>query len=521
MLQKIQMNNFRRNNVALALITWSIAMSFLYIPESRSQLSIGPGGYITVKSGGSLMIDTDLHIKSVADSSGALADQNVNGNITITGDVSVERYMAADVWHNVASPVSNETSNCFTGTDLVFWYNETQIWNDWNFGWTWYSGATGGPLMVFRGYDVYFDTSPVTVNYEATGTETLNTGPFTYNVTISDPTPNPAEIPSHMGWNLSGNPYPSPVDWLAASGWDKSDINDAKYIWDGTNDVYTIFIGGGSPYGLNGGTRFIPSNQGFWVQAIQNGTFGINNAVRLGSMTATPDFYKLDPVDYPVIDLVAKGNGKQDEVALRFIQGTTSGFDVDFDATKLYSFIESVPQISIQSGDQIFALNTYPELHDNMGVRLNFLCGVSGSYSISLSERSNLDKRVIVYLKDDLTNKMINLSTDSCYIFHHNVLNQKERFTIWLNPSEDIINNIKNESSFSVFANGNKISVLKNTFEDFTGTIYVSNMLGQCVYLTDVNNEAKVEFQLNVPTGYYIISVVSESNMLNYKILLY
>ncbi len=495
--------------------------TLLLFTEAAAQLSVGPGGFITVTPGGSMMIGTDVHIKSVAGSSGALADQNVNGNITITGDVTVERYMSANEWHNVASPVSNETSSIFTGTDLVFWYNEALIWNDWNFGWVWYSGATGGPLMVFRGYDVYFNTNPVTVNYEATGAETLNTGPYTYNVTISDPTPNPAEIPSHKGWNLTGNPYPSPVDWLAASGWDKTDINDAKYIWDGTNDVYTIFIGGGSPYGLNGGTRFIPSNQGFWVQAVQTGTLGINNAVRLGSMTATPDFYKLAPVDYPVICLLASGNGKRDEVALRFIQGTTSGFDVNFDATKLFSFIEDVPQISLKSGEQVFALNTLSEIRDESAFQLNFQCGVSGSYKIALSERSNLDPSVKIYLKDNYTNNLINLSTDSSYIFQHNVLNQNERFTIWLNPSNDVINNITPESYFSVYANGNELTVWKNTVLDIKGQLLVSDMQGKCVFKMELNNDIKSVVSLQVPAGYYIVSIISERNVLNYKILIY
>jgi hypothetical protein len=491
------------------------------IPLTKAQFSIGPGDYVTVKSGGSLMIGTDLHIKSINGSSGALADQNVNGDITITGDITVDRYMSANEWHNVASPVSNETSAVFTGTDLVFWYNETQIWNDWNFGWTWYSGATGGPLMVFRGYDVYFNTTPVTVIYEATGTETLNTGPYTYNVTITDPTPNPTEIPSHLGWNLAGNPYPSPVDWLAASGWDKSDINDAKYIWDGTNDVYTIFIGGGSPYGLNGGTRFIPSNQGFWVQAVTTGTISINNAVRLGSMTATPDFYKLAPVDYPTVNLVASGNGKKDEVALRFIQGTTSGFDVNYDATKLYSFIEDVPQISLQFGEQVFALNTLPELKDELGVPLNFLCGVRGSYKISLSARSNLDPSVKVYLRDNLAAEIINLAIDSSYQFEHDPRNQNARFTLWINPSEDVINNITPASYFSVFASGNEVTVRKNTLMDITGVAIVSNMLGQCVFKKRLNNNTNSVFNLNVPAGYYIVTVLTDYNSINFKVLIY
>jgi hypothetical protein len=514
------LSNLKVHIKIVICICWYTFIAALPASRALAQFSISPGEYVTVKSGGSLMIGTNVHIKSVAGSSGALADQNVNGDITITGDVTVDRYMSANEWHNVASPVSNETSACFTGTDLIFWYNESQIWNDWNFGWTWYSGATGGPLMAFRGYDVYFQTAPVTVNYHATGTATLNTGPFTYAVTLSDPTPNPAEIPSHKGWNLAGNPYPSPVDWLAASGWDKSDINDAKYIWDGINDVYTIFIGGGSPYGLNGGTRFIPSNQGFWVQAVLNGTIGINNAVRIGSMTATPDFYKLAPVDYPVVCLVADGNGKRDEVALRFIQGTTSGFDVNYDATKLYSFIEDVPQLSLQSGEQVFALNTLPEITDDLAVRLNFQCGAEGTYKIALSGRSNLESSVKVYLKDKFANKIINLSTDSCYIFQHNVLSDINRFTVLLNPSDDIINNITPDSYYSVFAKGNEITVRKNTSKDINGKIIVTNMLGQDVLSNDLSNSNSSVFRITAPSGYYIVKIVSDYNSLNFKILI-
>jgi hypothetical protein len=514
------MNRLNRNIVLFICAGLALILQILSVLTVSAQFYIGPGGYVTVKQSGSLYLDTDVEIKSVAGSSGALADQNVNGAITITGDISVERYMTANEWHNVASPVSNENTACFTGTDLVFWYDESLIWNDWNFGWVWYSGATGGPLMIFRGYDVYFSSGPVTVDYGATGAETLNTGPFTYNVTLSDPTPNPAEIDSHRGWNLAGNPYPSPVDWLAASGWDKSDINDAKYIWDGTNDVYTIFVGGGSPYGLNGGTRFIPSNQGFWVQAVQNGSIGINNAVRIGSMTATPDFYKLAPVDYSVISLVASGNNKKDEVVVRFIPGTTGGFDVNYDATKLFSFIEDVPQLSLQAGEQVLALNTLPEIKDELAIPLNFQCGENGFYQITLSDRSMLDPSVKIYLRDKYLDKIICLSDGYGYNFRHEISNKKERFVVWINPSADIINNITPESYFSVTAAGNTITIWKNTVHELSGEICVVDMIGRVVKKQSFSNDKKTDFSIQAPGGYYIVTIISNQNVLNYKVLI-
>ena len=121
------------------------------------------------------------------------------------------------------------------------------------------------------------------------------------------------EIESHKGWNLVGNPYPSPLDWLSEAGWDKSDINDAKYIWNPAAYNYTIFLGGSEPIGINGGTRYIPSNQGFWVQANQNGTLSVNNVARVGIMSSTPDFYKSTFSSFPLVcfQIVATSPARQ------------------------------------------------------------------------------------------------------------------------------------------------------------------------------------------------------------------
>jgi hypothetical protein len=487
-------------------------------PVSEAQLSIGPGTYITLKEGGSLMIGTDLHIKSVQDSSGYFVDQTIGGDVTITGNITVDRYMTANVWHNVASPVSNETSSCFTGTDLVFWYDETQVLNDWNFGWIWYYGATGGPLDIFRGYDVYFNNNPVTVNYYASGAGGLNTGSYTIPVYFTNSVP--GYDPKYKGWNLLGNPYPSPVDWLAATGWNKSDINDAKYIWNGVDSIYTIFIGGGSPYGINGGTRFIPSNQGFWVQSVvASGTVGINNAVRVGDITGTPDYYKLKPADYPLVSLIASGNNRSDEVIIRFIAGTTEGFDINYDASKLFSPSPNVPQIFLNAGNQAFALNTLSQIKDNLCVLLSFQSGKAGLYHITLTDRTNLDLSVKVYLKDELDQKISDLTKETTYGFYHDPSNAAGRFKVYFNPSEDIINDTAPGSYFSVYSEGNLITIVRNTTQNIRGKIFIYNMLGQPVHEETLGNHQISSIYVDFPTGYYIVDIITDQRVYNSKIL--
>jgi hypothetical protein len=485
----------------------------------QAQFSIGPGGWVTIKEGSTLMIGSDFHIKSIAGSSGYLVDQTIDGDVTITGNITVDRYLTPDVWHNVASPVSNEASSVYAGTDLVFWYNESLILNDWNFGWVWYYGATGGPLVVFRGYDVLFYTNPVTINYQASGSGTLNTG--AYSITVINTSSTPSEIPSHKGWNLAGNPYPSPVDWLASSGWNKASINDAKYIWDGANDIYTIFIGGSSPMGINGGTRFIPSNQGFWVQSVvASGSFEINNATRIGDITGTPDFYKLAPIDYPMVSLLAEGYGHGDEAVVRFIEGTTPGFDINFDASKLYSLNPNVPQLTVRNGKQALALNTLPEITTNLAIDLSFRCAREGLYTIRLAPRTILDDRTRLYLRDDLLGKVINLKADSVYSFYHEPANPENRFKLYFNPYEDVINNVNQDDWFSVYSSGNTITILRNTNRELSGQINICNILGQPIWQQRIGTDDKSIIQLNGPSGYYVVSITTDGYVCNTKVLI-
>lgn len=480
-----------------------------------AQFTMTPTSFITIKDGTILSIDCDITIQGNATSSAYFVDQtSIVQSVSITGNVAVQRYLTDNEWHNVASPVAVANTSLYGTTWLTFYYDETYIQNDWMFGWFDFAGA----LTPMRGYDVFLDAGPLSVTYTGTGSE-LNTGNYSFNVTNSTFV---AEEPAaRKGWNLAGNPYASPVDWQYAAGWNKTDINNAKYIWDGIQDNYTIWIGGGAPIGINGGTQFIPSNQGFWVQAIQNGAVSINNRCRIGVTAATPDFYKNDPVEYNLLDLVSTGNGYSDETMIRFIDGTTAGFDWNYDASKLFSFEEGVPQISTLAGKfDVLAINTLPELINELQVGLNFQSTKSGSYEIRLTTRTKLKDNIEVYLKDNFDKKVINLSQDSAYHFYHQPTNRKNRFTIYFNPSDDVINNITIDSYFTIFSFRNEITILKNTVKQLKGEVSIYNISGQQVFKDQLSNEIKSIIKLTVPTGYYVISIKTNESIMNKKIFI-
>ena len=81
---------------------------------------------------------------------------------------------------------------------------------------------------------------------------------------------------------LYRNPYPSPIDWQASSGWNKSSVSNAIYFYKSTGPYggsYKTFVNGfGIPAGVTG---VIAPMQGFFVKASSTGTLSVNNSARI------------------------------------------------------------------------------------------------------------------------------------------------------------------------------------------------------------------------------------------------
>ena len=89
------------------------------------------------------------------------------------------------------------------------------------------------------------------------------------------------------GFNLVGNPYPSPISWDASSGWTKSNVDNAIYFFNASGDQYS---GTYSSYvnGVGDGP-IIAAMQGFFVHVTSgsSGTLGVSNPVRITNSNPT------------------------------------------------------------------------------------------------------------------------------------------------------------------------------------------------------------------------------------------
>ncbi len=203
------------------------------------------------------------------------------GGATVQGSVTVQRYMAIEggnntrIYRYISSPVQSApvsqiqsfipVTGTFTGasscsgcgsSQTMFRYNESDITGDLNTGYVNFPAATNTEMFASGvGYSIFVrgNTAPVSVAgsalYELRGP--IFSGSVSLPVSFTS-----SGTLANDGWNLVGNPYASSIDWLAASGWTKTNINDAIYMRDNglASPVIASFVGG---FGVNGGSRYI------------------------------------------------------------------------------------------------------------------------------------------------------------------------------------------------------------------------------------------------------------------------
>ncbi len=147
-------------------------------------------------------------------------------------------------------------------------------------------------------------------------------------------------------WNLIGNPYPSAISADAFFAQNTGNIGGAIYLWshastanaDGSgNSVYNFsaddyaIINSGSGEIAGGKNiipdRYIPSGQGFFVQALANDNAIFNNSMRIADMTSNSQFFRnQEPFNKLWINLTTD-HGIFNQILVAYVDLATDGYD--------------------------------------------------------------------------------------------------------------------------------------------------------------------------------------------------
>ncbi len=380
-------------------------------------VNVSTGGNITINPVGQLTVQGSMSNAS-GNLSGIIIESSGEGTgslIHTTTDVqgTIQRYIPKAGYHQVSVPLTaagNPTSNLFKWSYLYQYNASTQQWNP-------LGTPTGTPLNVNQGYLSYkYSSEPLwkpDTTYSFAGA--MNNGNFTPDVIYN----------SNGGFNLVPNPYPSAIDWNAASGWTRTNIANSYWMWIHSANNYGVWNGTGT----HGVTKDIPVGQAFFVQAAAaEPVLSFNNQVRLHS---SQSFYKSAEETLPALRVAAVSAGGRDESVLMFCDSKTDAvFDPMLDAQKMFGG-QTAPQLYWLSGDQHpVSIFRHPHPTKNISIMLGFEMGVAGEVEMRFEGVGNLSLEGSVWLEDLKTGQMTDLLQEDVYAFDHDTGNDAERFVL-------------------------------------------------------------------------------------------
>lgn len=407
-------------------------------------ITIGAGTTISITGSveipqGILNTNNNLIIVSNPSGTGRIGDLS---NATLVGEVEMQRYFDPPVsgWHLLAAPIQAKTladwdddllTTGYPGSDYPdFYFNNTTFYDE-VLGQHRDSGLVEATSITqsiseLLGWRLYLPEDEVTLKVKGN----LFTGNRTFPITYS-----PDAGDDEDGWNLIANPYPSTIDWDATgTAWTRSGVNNAIYIWDPVSESYTTYVDG---VGTNGGSQFIPSSQGFWVQAFQASpsltigeTAKVPNDVAWKSAAPRSDFFKV---------AITSPSDITTDLGLRVHENATASFDHGLDAYFLGSTNVNKPAIAVKDAeDRAYSVYSIGTLQNVQAIPLYVKVGQTGVYSFNFNNVAQFKGGTCVRFVDNETGAVTPITDETVVEINLASGEYTDRFTVEMNPAIDV-----------------------------------------------------------------------------------
>jgi hypothetical protein len=336
------------------------------------------------------------------------------------------------------------------------------------------------------------------------------------------------------GFNLVGNPYPSPINWNA-SGWTKTNIDGAIYFFNaGTTDrytgVYTSYVNGQSSAGED---NIIPAMQGFLVHVTDpdpvlksnypvNAILGFSNSIRTNNLNTVLKSATIDT--RPAMRLTASfeaNNAIEDAALVYFDPSASLQFEKDKDALKLENTDERVPNIyTLAVDNQKLSINGLSEPDDSVSyIPLGITTLQDGTLRLRAENAYELPF-MQVYLADGLTGQYHDLrqSPEMRFTLQKGIYDSRFKLVFSKAPFTGQYPGM--EKMFTLVRSANRIQVKVNLPAATQGNLRVTNILGQAFINKVVTGKETVDITQSISSGVYIVTLVSGKRTASEKILM-
>ncbi len=450
-----------------------------------------------------------------------------SGTGEVTGNVTMQRYLPSGFGYKYfSSPFQAATVSQFgdevnlgAGFPPIYRYDENRT----SSGWVRYN-YPDSLLKPMNGYATNFGSLITPDTADITGV--VNNGPV--SITLRN-----HNFTYTQGFNLVGNPYPSPIDWDASAGWTKTNIDDAIYYFkasatDQYGGTYSSYIDGVSSDGVVSDT--IPSMQGFFVH-VSDGVFPVtgilasDNDVRITDFTQ-PFTKSAKGETKPLIRLNAGFSGDDssyDPLVICFDEKAQTTFDSQLDALKLMNTDLAVTNLYATGSD-----GTKLSID---GLPLSFMTEGSVPLGLKISKAGNvvfkissLDSQLSgsgIYLSDIVTGSNQDLLDGKEYIVSLASGEYTNRFYLNITSTPTDINPVRSfEDLFRIYySNGTLTAYI--TLNADNGTLTITNLTGQTVFMKKIYESGYHEFNTILKSGIYIATFSTKNTKVSRKIFIY
>jgi hypothetical protein len=475
-------------------------------------LTVNSGADVDVSAGELVKVyndftnNGDFTLKANSSKVASLIDAGSASKLLGSGNYKMERYVPSAGWHYVSSPLVKSTSstNAFWGAAVYSYTENTHSWQP---------HYANEELDVMKGYDIYYKTVSPTITFSGT----YNTDEQSIALTKV-----------YDGYNFVGNPYPCTIDWDASSGWTKTNVYDGIYIWDATLlggiGDYMEYVGG---VGNNGGSRYIPPTQAFFVfvpNGYTSGSLGMTNAVKVNK-TSTP-FRSNKDAEFFRIKII-EGNLTNSTV-IRIHPEAKNGFDGNYDAYKIFHSNKIVPQLYTVNDQVNYSINTIGNIVESTVIPLNYKVGRSGKHCL-VFDLTNFDATLLMYdvfLEDKLTGQIVDFKQDEEYIFEADVTDAADRFLIHIVEigsvqSSDLINSSTSlledeDASFRIYAIRDEIKIRASSA--ISGQLTIVDVSGKQLYDCSLNEVVLWSHKMNT-AGVFFVTLIQHGEKFVEKVV--
>lgn len=474
---------------------------------SACSVTINSGFLVTFNSGHTLTVGKDLTVTGtgslVINNNAALVQ--IDKTAVNTGNIVVKRSSAPMIrldYTAWSSPVTGQNIKNFSPNTLdnrfyEYLYTGTTTPTAYQS----VANVTTTNFAVAKGYMIRsandWPTTATAYNGQFTGV--ARNGDYTIGV--------------GRGYNLLGNPYPSPIDANRFLD-DNNTTAGALYFWTHTvaavsgtypqNNYATYTKLGGVAAAAGGAVPNgkIQTGQGFFVNSLEYGTAQFNNAQRLNASSSTQFFRTNETTNsndsHRVWINLQQENNEVNQIMIGYTAMGSANYDLSFDGellnpsqTSLYSFANN-KKYAIQAKSLPFT--------DEDIIPIGLNATSTGNYSIGYDHSDGLLENQTIFLKDKLTNTIHNLR-ESNYSFNTESGIIENRFEIVFKYSilsQEILNNLTTQ----IYSNNQIIHIKSN---QNVNEVEVYDALGRILYTKKDLNQSSFEINTITTTNQALI----------------